>query len=126
MGLKKLAYLKIKIKHLDNEFCELYTFQKPTILYLPEGLILNVKSIEKYKICLIINSKFDEEIHQTVVLSLCDVQSKKIVLKCESGTIIICLKLCAINILKPCCNPCDCECRIDCDDKKECCYDSYF
>ncbi|MEG0826611.1 MAG: hypothetical protein RR404_03995, partial [Bacilli bacterium] len=80
MQIKKLAYLKVKVVDSCREFCELYTFLKPTTLYLPHNLIVNVDIIDKNKICLIITSENNKELHEKVVLSLCESNTKKIVI----------------------------------------------
>ncbi|MEG0026412.1 MAG: hypothetical protein RR847_04470 [Bacilli bacterium] len=115
MHIKKLAYLKIKLIHSNDEFCETYTFLKPTVLYLPHGLIITIKEIEKNKLCLIVTSYTDNTLCEKVTLSLCGKRSKKIIIDgCYPTT--LCLKLDEINILKPCYKQCSSDCLDDCCD----------
>ncbi|MEG2322236.1 MAG: hypothetical protein RSB71_01980 [Bacilli bacterium] len=112
MVLKKLAYLKVKVKNENDEFCELYTFLEPTILYLPYDLIIKIEVIEKNKICLIVTSLGE---NKKIILSL-NCPSDKVVIKNSCGEVILCLKLCAINILKPCYKKCNDICENDQED----------
>lgn len=115
---KKLAYLQVKVEPCSNNFCEVYTFLKPTVLYLPKGFIIHINSIERESICLVIKNLFNPEFCQKVVLSLCECATKKIVVEIDCKKVVLCLKLCAINILKPCYK---CECNDYTDDCMDIC-----
>ncbi|MEG0994511.1 MAG: hypothetical protein RSE91_00875 [Bacilli bacterium] len=124
MEKKKLAYLNIKIHNCSDVFNETYTFLKPTVLYLPHNLILNIKTITCDKICIILTRSCQNNFRKEIILSLCD-KTKKIVITDECHKITICLSLCQITKLiphckcyNPCCHPCndDFSCNDDEDD----------
>ncbi|MEG1597438.1 MAG: hypothetical protein RR359_04100 [Bacilli bacterium] len=117
MPLKKLAYLNVKVTKSCDEFCEQYTFVKPTVLYLPHNMILKIESIEKNRICLILLNQNNPEFCKKITLTLCDCSIKVVIPSCCCEKIIICLKLDEINLLKPCYNSCSSD---YCDDE---CYD---
>ncbi|MEG1457376.1 MAG: hypothetical protein RSC57_02140 [Bacilli bacterium] len=104
MPYKTLAYLKIKIKNDLNIFKETYTFLSPTVLYLPNDLILNIKKIYINKICIEIIHK--DICIKKVILTICKKPCKKITIPCQCGNIILYLNLLAINTLKPCYRRC--------------------
>ncbi len=112
--LKRLVYLKIKVKDRKDEFIELYTFTKPTIFYLPDSLILEVKDIDSSRIAIEITSTKDLRLCIRKVLSLCkkDFIKEKICI-CDN-LIYIYLKLCEINELKPIYRD---PCKDDCFDE---------
>lgn len=99
---KLLAYLKITIKNDSHIFDEVYTFVKPSILYLPYNLVLNVCNISNCKITISVKN-LNTDVIETKTLHLnCD-NEVKFIIKNSDEDIIVNVKLCDIKTLKPCC-----------------------
>ncbi|MEG0265556.1 MAG: hypothetical protein RSC93_05670 [Erysipelotrichaceae bacterium] len=104
MSCNLLAYLSVCLKDKTSEFSECYCFMNPTILYLPNGFVMNIEKIKKCEIELCISNVNDLEIKEMVKLNLCDKNEVAISVNLSTGLVNLNICLNGISTFKKRCN----------------------